>query len=369
MVHMSATAATVSAERQVNRQRVAFWLIGCAGMVFAMAVIGAITRLTESGLSMVEWRPLIGTLPPLSDAEWQRVFDLYRQTPEYRLVNAGMSLEAFREIFFWEWLHRLWGRLIGVVFAVPFLWLWLTGRIPRPLMPRLLVVLALGAGQALMGWYMVQSGLVDRPSVSQYRLAAHLGLAFLIYGLLVWLALGLLDDGRDRPAAASALRRHTWISLGIAAVTVLWGAFVAGLDAGLAYNTFPLMNGALLPPEAFNLMPAWLNAFENTALVQFIHRWLGMATAVVVLVLAWRGRLIPGNVGRLAIAAGVMALLQVALGIATLLLAVPIVLGALHQAGALVLVTLLLWLAFECRVRPAVSSDPASGAAAVSTTA
>lgn len=369
MVHMSATAATVSAERQVNRQRVAFWLLGCAGMVFAMAVIGAITRLTESGLSMVEWRPLIGTLPPLSDAEWQRVFDLYRQTPEYRLVNAGMSLEAFREIFFWEWLHRLWGRLIGIVFAVPFLWLWLTGRIPRPLMPRLLVVLALGAGQALMGWYMVQSGLVDRPSVSQYRLAAHLGLAFLIYGLLVWLALGLLDDGRDRPAVASALRRHTWISLGIAAVTVLWGAFVAGLDAGLAYNTFPLMNGALLPPEAFNLMPAWLNAFENTALVQFIHRWLGMATAVVVLVLAWRGRLIPGNVGRLAIAAGVMALLQVALGIATLLLAVPIVLGALHQAGALVLVTLLLWLAFECRVRPAVSSDPASGAAAVSTTA
>ena len=330
-------------------------------MVFAMTVIGAITRLTESGLSMVEWRPLIGTLPPLSEPEWQRVFALYRETPEYRYLNSGMSLAGFKEIFFWEWFHRLWGRLIGLVFAVPLLWFWIRGQVPRPLMPKLLGLLALGALQGVMGWYMVQSGLVDRPSVSQYRLAAHLGLAVLIYGLLVWLAFDLLSGPRAASPAPS-IRRHAWVSIACVTATILWGALVAGLDAGLAYNTFPLMNGYLLPPEAWGATPAWLSPFETTAMVQFVHRWLDIATGLVVLALAWRAWM-GGPGGRaqaLALGSGVAVAVQIGLGIATLLLMVPTWLAALHQAGALVVLTLLLWLAFE--VRTPASADVAAPA-------
>lgn len=316
-------------------------------MVFAMAVIGAITRLTESGLSMAEWRPLIGALPPLSQAEWDRVFDLYRQTPEYRLINTGMSLDDFKTIFFWEWLHRFWGRLIGLVFALPLLWFWLAGTIRRTgLGPRLswtlVGLLILGGLQGVLGWVMVQSGLVDRPSVSHYRLAGHLGLAFLIFGLLIWVGLSVRGS-TQASAAASGLRRHGWIALALISVTVLWGAMVAGLDAGLAYNTFPLMNGALLPAEALSIVPAWLNLFDNTALVQFVHRWLAIVSAVVVLALTVRARRVEGC-GALAPWLGLAVLVQVGLGIATLLLAVPIAIATLHQAGALVLVALLVGL-------------------------
>jgi cytochrome c oxidase assembly protein subunit 15 len=345
-------------------RRVAGWLLFTAAMVFAMAVIGAITRLTESGLSMVEWRPLIGTLPPLSDAEWQRVFDLYRQTPEYRFINAGMSLAEFKEIFFWEWLHRLWGRLIGLVFVLPLVWFWLRGTLSRighvqNLRWKLVGLLALGGLQGVMGWVMVQSGLVDRPSVSQYRLAAHLGLAFVIFSLLIWMALRLLRPARaDQPAGLAGVRRHGWWTLGLVGVTVFWGALVAGLDAGLAYNSWPLMGGAILPPEAFSIAPAWLNAFENTALVQFIHRWLAILAALAALALGLRALSAgaDGPARPLAWALMAMVLVQVGLGIATLLLAVPIWLGALHQAGALILVGLLVWWLFEAgpdrRARP-----------------
>jgi len=363
------TAVARSAETAARDTRpIAVWLLVCAAMVFAMTIIGAITRLTESGLSMVEWRPLIGTLPPLSDAEWQRVFDLYRQTPEYRINNAGMTLAQFQEIFFWEWFHRVWGRLIGVVFVVPFLWFWASGRIPRPLLPKLFGLLALGAAQGVLGWYMVRSGLVDRPSVSQYRLAAHLGLAVLIFGLLVWLALDLLRGVR-RPAllaGAAGVRRHAWAAIALVAVTIFWGALVAGIDAGLAYNTFPLMDGRMLPPEALSLTPAWLNLFENTAMVQFVHRWLGIATGVVVLALWWRGRQVAasgidreaGLIGGLAAATGIMVLVQIGLGIATLLLYVPIPLAAAHQAGALILLTLLLAFAHATTAQAAAAAAP-----------
>lgn len=327
----------------------------CAGLVFAMAIIGAITRLTESGLSMVEWRPLIGIIPPLNDAEWQRVFDLYRETPEYRLKNAGMTLAAFREIFFWEWLHRLWGRMIGLAFALPLVWFWLRGRIDGALARTLIVILALGALQAGIGWFMVQSGLVDRPAVSQYRLALHLGMAVLIYALLVWLSFGAFATGSssDRAAPPRRFRHHGWAAIAVLGVTILWGAFVAGLDAGLAYNSFPLMAGRFLPPEAWTLNPAWINFFENTALVQFTHRWVAIAAALAIVALPLHATHVHAepSVRRAAAAAAIMALVQVGLGIATLLAHVPVALGAAHQAGALILLTLTLRVVFVARGR------------------
>lgn len=344
---MTTAALSPSLARGDSARAIAWWLLACAAMVFAMAVIGAITRLTGSGLSMVEWRPLIGALPPLNDAEWQRVFDLYRETPEYRLINAGMGIDDFKRIFFWEWFHRLWGRSIGVVFALPFLWFWLSGRIARPLLPRLVGLLLLGGMQGLLGWFMVKSGLVDRPSVSHYRLAAHLGLAVLIYGLLVWQAWILINSAL--PIAASGLRRNIRIAVVLTAITMLWGAFVAGLDAGLAYNSFPLMDGRLLPPEAWSLIPAWTNPLDNTALVQFIHRWLAIATGIVVVTLWIRAAVARSALHRAAGIAAAIAVAQVALGIATLLLEVPVALGAAHQAGALILLTALLWCAFRTR--------------------
>lgn len=357
----SAAVAPSAAAHPTDRSAarlIGWWLVGCAGMVFAMAVIGAITRLTESGLSMVEWRPLIGALPPLSEAEWQRVFDLYRDTPEYRLKNAGMSLAEFKTIFFWEWFHRLWGRLIGLVFALPLLAFWLTGRIRRVahvphLGWKLAGLLVLGGLQGVMGWVMVQSGLIDRPSVSQYRLAAHLGLAFLIFALLLWLAWRLFEDPAA-PAATPAprpVRGHLWGTVAIAAVTVLWGALVAGLDAGLAYNSWPLMDGRLLPPEALSLAPWWLNPVENTAMVQFVHRWLAIVTAAAVLALAFtvRRRQAAPRVRRVVDLAATMVVVQVGLGIATLLSQVWIPVAALHQAGALVLIALLMRAGFLAR--------------------
>ena len=362
------TAATVEG----SARAIALWLIACAGMVFAMTVIGAITRLTESGLSMVEWRPLIGTLPPLSEAEWQRVFDLYRETPEYRLRNAGMGLEAFKEIFFWEWFHRLWGRLIGVVFAVPLVYFWITGRIRAVTwMPslgwHLAGLLVLGALQGVLGWVMVLSGLADRPSVSHYRLAAHLGLAVVIYGMLLWLAWRLLAGERAaRPALA--VDRLGWAVLAIVGLTILWGALVAGLDAGIGFNTWPLMDGALLPREALATEPPWVTGaapipvwqlpFENPTMVQFVHRWLGVAALAAVAVLWWarrRAAFAPGVRGLAALALAV-TVVQVGLGVATLLLYVPVPLAAAHQAGALVLLTVLLRFVFAAR-RPQPQPD------------
>lgn len=334
---------------------VAGWLFVCAGMVFAMALLGAITRLTESGLSMVEWRPLIGFLPPLSEAEWERVFALYRASPEYRLHNAGMDLAGFQAIFWWEWLHRVWGRLIGLVFVVPLLVFWLTGRLSKPLLIRLAGILALGALQGFMGWYMVMSGLVDRPSVSHYRLALHLGLAFLIYGALIWVALDVLAGRASGPSAARreappvgplGLRVLAWAALVTVTVTVVWGAFVAGLDAGFAYNTWPGMAGHWIPPEIWNLTPAWLNAFENTAAVQFIHRWIALVAGLAVQLVwgvAHLSSSLPSSLKRHADALLLMVLVQISLGIMTLLWSVPVSVAAAHQVGAFTLVGLLIW--------------------------
>jgi cytochrome c oxidase assembly protein subunit 15 len=335
---------------------VGLWLLGCCAMVLAMAVIGAITRLTESGLSIMEWAPISGVLPPLSQAEWQRLFDLYRQIPQFSQVNAGMDLEAFKTIFWWEYVHRLWGRLIGAAFLLPLVWFWLRGRIDRPLAGKLLLVLALGGAQGLLGWFMVASGFADRTDVSQYRLTAHLALALIIYGYLLWLALGVLwpRPERSRDGAALPLRRALWALLALVAVTIASGGFVAGLNAGFTYNTFPLMDGEIVPRGYADLSPWIANLFENVAAVQFNHRLLAVTTVILAFVLwVWslsRDLAPSAQVGFAALA--ILALIQLALGITTLLLVVPVTLGALHQAGAVLVLTATIWTLYHLRGRP-----------------
>lgn len=342
-------AGTPAADRPV-----AVWLLACCAMILAMVVIGGITRLTESGLSIMEWAPIAGTLPPLSAAEWQRIFELYQSIPQYRSINAGMTLAEFKTIFWWEWVHRLWGRLIGVVFLVPFLWFWWRGRIRKGLAPHLLALFALGGLQGLVGWFMVASGFVEQISVSQYRLALHLGLALGIYGYMFWIACTLLRPQPAAPAPPAGLRPRLVVLTALAAVTMLFGGFVAGLDAGFIYNSFPLMNGRLLPDEFLATEPAWLDPFENPATAQLVHRWLAVALVAAVL-WCWtaaRRLTLSGPARRALDVLLLMALLQAALGITTLLLVMPIPLAAAHQAGAVLLLTALLWALHTLR-RPA----------------
>ncbi len=338
---------------------VGFWLLGCAFMVLAMAVIGAITRLTESGLSIMEWAPIAGTLPPLSQAEWERLFALYQQIPEYREENAGMTLAEFRGIFWWEYIHRLWGRLIGVVFALPFLWFLLRGQIPRSLLPHLLFAFCLGSLQGALGWYMVASGFAELNDVSQYRLAAHLSLAVAIYGYLLWLACSVFYGPRVERAAPAGLDRAVTGLLALLGLTLVSGAFVAGLNAGFTYNTFPLMDGDLVPEGYGQPGPWWLAVFEDVATVQFNHRLLAMTSLVAVWGLwLWARRLpLEPRQARALDLLGLMGVAQVALGISTLILAVPIWLGAIHQAGALVLIGLAVWALYLSR--PPARSQPA----------
>lgn len=314
-------------------------------MIFIMVILGGVTRLTESGLSMVEWRPIMGTLPPLGEAEWQDVFARYKSSPEFRKVNFWMTLADFKGIFWVEYIHRVWGRVIGLVFALPFAYFLWRRRIDRRLGARLAIGLTLGALQGVLGWVMVQSGLVDRPDVSQYRLAAHLGLAIAIYGYLLWIALDVLI-GPLRDVQAVRLRFHADVVVSWAFLTAITGAFVAGLDAGRAYNTFPLMDGEIVPEAIFDLNPWIINFFENAATVQFIHRIVAILLVVAALALWLRA---PRRIGTwLAVA----AVVQGGLGIATLLTGVEIWIAATHQVGAMVVFTLALWTAHACRDSP-----------------
>jgi cytochrome c oxidase assembly protein subunit 15 len=341
---------------------IAWWLTIVGVMVFAMVVLGGVTRLTESGLSMVDWKPLLGWLPPMSDSEWQALFERYKQFPEYAKKNVGMDLAGFQSIFWLEYLHRLLGRVIGLAFFLPMVWFWARGRVRKDLRLRLVGLFVLGGMQGVLGWVMVKSGLVDRPSVSQYRLAAHLALAVLIYAALMWTAWGLFmgsrESGGEPVRAPRWLRVYAVTVFTLICVTLVAGAFVAGLDAGLIYNTFPQMGPGLVPPDLWDPKLGILNIFENRVTVQFQHRVLAIGTLFVVFFF-WSGARVlrfppadgaPGPLQRLApaerLACSTLMLvagLQALLGVATLVMFVPVWLGALHQAGALLLVTAGLW--------------------------
>ncbi len=350
------------AERD-RRKIIAAWLFAVAAFVVGMIILGGLTRLTHSGLSMVDWRPVTGWLPPLTEAEWEGVFSRYRAYPEYQKLNPGMTLGEFKSIFRLEYVHRLWGRIIGVAFAAPLAVFLLKGWVGRDLAPKLVFLFILGGLQGVMGWYMVKSGLVSRPDVSQYRLAAHLFLALVILGYLLWLGLGLVRSrAPDEPAGPSGREpaRRAWGLLGLVFVTAISGAFVAGLDAGLAYNTFPLMDGELVPQGLFELSPAYLNFFENITTVQFDHRVLAiLALAGVLAFWGWARKtpLAPGQ--RLALnVMAIVALVQVGLGISTLVLAVPVPLAVLHQGGAVALFSAAVWLVREFHLPGAPGTGP-----------
>ena len=321
------------------------WLIVVAAMIFLMIVLGALTRLSESGLSMVEWRPVTGWLPPMSDAAWQTELQKYLSSPQGRLINRGFGVGEFKQIFWLEFIHRLWGRLIGVVFAVPLASFWLSGKLAPALKPRLLVLLALGGLQGALGWAMVASGLIDRPSVSHYRLAGHLLLAVALYAYTVWLILELGPQTmrRDDPGT----RRKAAALIALLFVVLTFGALMAGLRAGTAHNTFPTMSGYWIPPGLFDLSPWWINFFENGTTVQFVHRWLAKLLVLGVLALAWRARR-PET-----LLAAAMAMLQLSLGIATILSGVDIAIATAHQAGAVLLLTMLILVRHRATPSPA----------------
>jgi len=331
-----------SAARLADRRAVAWWLLGVAGLIWAMIALGGATRLTGSGLSIMEWAPLSGTLPPLSQAEWQRLYDLYRTIPQYELVNQGFGIEGFKRIFWLEWLHRLWGRLIGLAFLLPLVWFWLRGRIPPGLKPRLLLLFALGGMQGVVGWFMVASGFeADRTTVSPYRLVLHLGLALVLYGMVLWTALGLLRPERTGPRRPAGLRRLVHATAGLVVLAMLAGGFVAGIRAGLDYNTFPLMDGRWVPEGYAHLSPFWRNLTTNIAAVQFNHRLLATLAGVAALAAAaWGARALPsGHARATLLALGAVVALQYAIGVATLLMVVPVWLGTLHQAVAVGVLT------------------------------
>ena len=323
------------------------WLYAVAALVFLMVAVGGATRLTNSGLSITEWQPILGAIPPLSAVDWQEAFDKYRQIPEYRLVNKGMSLDEFKAIFWWEWAHRFLGRLIGIAFALPLAWFWMRGALSGRLGQALLGLLALGGLQGFVGWYMVQSGLVDRVDVSHYRLALHLSLAVLIFGLLMWIGLRLEPQaaGAERNAASSAQRTFAVVLLGLVFLQVVLGAFVAGLKAGLTYNTWPLMDGQVIPPGILALEPWHLNLFENVATVQFNHRMLAYALLVAALwhAVALTRADIDTRMQKSAWLLVAAILAQAALGIWTLLSVVALPLGIAHQAGAVVVFGVAVW--------------------------
>jgi len=330
---------TIQITKNNTHKNVVTWLYACCVLVLMMVIVGAITRLTDSGLSMVEWRPLLGTLPPLNDAEWNRVYELYKASPEFEKKHFWMDLGDFKQIFFWEWLHRFLGRVIGLVFALPLFWFAITKKIPKGYSWKFFGLLILGGCQGLMGWYMVKSGLVDEPYVSHYRLAAHLSLAFLLFSLLLWCALSIRAMyGKG----IKTLYSHTWVVLGILIITIFWGAYVAGLDAGLIYNeSFPKMGGQWIPPDIAQYTPYWINFFETASGVQFVHRWLAMLTLVATISLVIRAKR-KGVRHWSNHALGAMVAVQFTLGLATLMSNVYIPVAVLHQTGALILLGLLI---------------------------
>ena len=325
------------AELLRERRPLIRWLSVVGALILLMVLIGGITRLTGSGLSMVDWRPLMGAIPPLNDAEWQEVFHKYQQYPEYKLVNHRMTLPEFKRIFFWEYLHRLLGRAVGIVFLLPWLYFISRRKIPPGYNARFAGLFALGAAQGLMGWYMVKSGLVDVPNVSHYRLAAHLALAFASLALTFWFILRLRDVRPEKTTSTPRTLRKLSIGFtGLVCAQIIWGAFTAGLDAGFGHNTFPLMGGEVIPRGMWLLDPAWANIFDNNITVQFIHRTLGWLVffSGIGLAIYARKATLPTRAKRALNLIVSLALAQFGLGVATLLTVVALPLAVLHQLGA-----------------------------------
>lgn len=328
---------------------VAWWLFACCFLVFAMVVVGGITRLTHSGLSIVEWQPIIGTLPPLNDAEWAATFEKYKQTPEFKKRNFDMTVESFKGIFWWEYIHRLLGRFIGIAFLLPFLYFLARRQVSGSLAWKLGGIFVLGGLQGAMGWYMVASGLVDDPRVSQFRLTAHLTLAFVIFAAMYWAAMDVLHP---RQYGASGFLRGVGSLLVILVFAmVVTGGLVAGIRAGYAYNTFPLMNGHFIPPEIFLIDPWWENFGYNMATVQFNHRIVAWSLIFLVPFTWWRVRVSETDPRAMGAAHALLffVALQVVLGIATLLMRVPVVLGVMHQGNAVLVLAAALWLRHALR--------------------
>jgi cytochrome c oxidase assembly protein subunit 15 len=317
------------------------WLLFVALCVGVMVVVGGITRLTESGLSITQWNPVTGAIPPLNDADWAHEFALYQQTTEYRTVNRSMDVAAFKQIFFWEWLHRLLARMVGLVYALPLAWFAWKRAIPAGFGPRLVGLLILGGMQGVVGWWMVVSGLVGRTDVSHYRLAVHLNLALLILGAIVWTARDMLLAAREGQGARTRITAPVALVLAILLMQTIWGAFTAGLNAGFAFSSWPLMGDTLFPSGAVMTAPWAGNFIDNPIVVQFIHRWLAFAAGAGLLWLAYRAR----SFGSRSIAAALAGLvvMQITLGIATLLSGVALSIAVAHQGVAALLVACAAW--------------------------
>lgn len=324
-----------------NPLAIARWLFVVAALVVFMVIVGGITRLTESGLSITEWKPITGALPPLTDADWARELDLYRRTTEYQTVNRGMSMADFQFIYFWEWAHRLLGRVIGLAFALPLLWFAVKRMVPAGYMPRLLVLLALGGLQGVIGWWMVTSGLSGRTDVSHYRLAVHLNMALLILGALMWTARDMMTLHRGAGLRPAELRRGVAVALALLAVQLVWGAFTAGLDAGFAFSSWPLMGDEIFPAATPMLAPWSLNLVDNPVVVQFLHRWWAFVAAGA---MVWLGiQAMRAGVRRAGTALHLLVTVQILLGIATLLSGVDLWIAVAHQGVGALLVALAAW--------------------------
>jgi len=335
---------TASSNFWTSRRAVGLWLLAIALVILGMVTIGGLTRLTGSGLSITEWKPIMGAIPPLNQAEWQDAFTKYQRIPQYMVENRGMTLEAFKGIFWWEWIHRFLGRLLGVLFFVPFVWFAATGAIQKHDWPRMLTLFVLGGLQGFIGWWMVTSGFEVRTSVSQYRLAIHLGAALLLLMAILWIALEYL---RSAPEKGNARRGITFAAL--VYVQMLLGALVAGLHAGLIYNTWPDMNGRALPEDAFFSAPWWINFFENPGLAQFDHRIGAYIVAGFAAFIYARGIKLSGYAKASAKAVAIITAFQIFLGITTLLLQAPEWLAAAHQVTAALLLCAAVWHAYELR--------------------
>lgn len=343
-----------TAIKPAHAKQISIWLLLCCLLVALMVLVGGVTRLTESGLSITEWKPVTGAVPPLNEAEWQDAFEKYKQIPEYKKINFGMSLEQFKGIYWWEFSHRLLGRLVGFVFFLPWVYFAVRGYTNRQLNLRLLGIFALGGLQGLMGWYMVKSGLSVRTDVSQYRLAAHLLLALVLYSLLYLQALALLPH--KRPANQPLPAQPYYVSLillPLLFIQIGMGALVAGLDAGLTYNTFPLMDGHWVPEGLWTLTPTWRNFFENVTMVQFQHRWMAKFVGLAYIAFWFYMKKFRLSAAQKTASDGMLmaVLLQIFLGIETLIRVVPIHFASAHQMGAVLLLTFTLSVIYLLRNR------------------